>query len=92
MMTFSNFLAYYIYPTSTTLIQDVAQTFASDEGIIVEIKKENKYSSCKYFNCSWISSFSNESECLFFGNEMPVIINNITIIATQRVIYLLYMH
>lgn len=51
-------------------------------GIIVEIKKENKYSSCKYFNCSWVSSYGNESECLFFGDDSPVKFHNIINLAT----------
>ena len=76
-MTFSSFLAYFCAPTSTTTMIEVAVNFAKEDGIIIEIQKENTYSPCKYFDCSWLSVFGNEDERLFFGDDKPVKIHSI---------------
>lgn len=35
------------------------------------------YYSAKYFDCSWLSDYSNEMECLFVGNDKPLYIKSI---------------
>eukprot|EP01084_Bolivina_argentea_P044722 82285_1 len=76
---FDEFLTHFNAPTSTTVDKISAQNFASDGGIILELKNGNtdidvnpiisQYESNqpRYLDVSWISDFGHERELLFFG-------------------------
>jgi len=66
-------------PTSFTLAEAVAVMFASqsDDGIVVEIKNDG-LAVC--LDCRALSDFGAESEMLFLGGRMPVIIVGISTI------------
>eukprot|EP01083_Nonionella_stella_P030425 83403_1 len=62
---FAAMAAHFNSPTSTTSRLEVAQLFARDNGIVVELQPENEHSNVTCFDCSLISRFANEDEKLF---------------------------
>eukprot|EP01083_Nonionella_stella_P244259 850324_1 len=61
-MIFDSFYQSFVLPTSTSAHKEVATLFAED-GLILELKVKSPW--INYFDCSWMSSFSNEDEKLF---------------------------
>ena len=41
---------------------EVATTFSNEDGIILELVKENEFSGLRSFNCAFLSTFGNEDE------------------------------
>eukprot|EP01084_Bolivina_argentea_P086253 155898_1 len=74
-MIFSSLIARFHHPTSTTKQITVAQRFATNNGIIINLER----GACElpYFDCGWISAFGNEDESLFIGGMQPFEITNI---------------
>eukprot|EP01084_Bolivina_argentea_P273198 465300_1 len=68
MMIFKSFTSYYNSPTSTTFQKSVAAIFAAETGAILQLKRCTDVAP-SYFNCCWLSSYSNEDERIFV---MPV--------------------
>ena len=85
-LVFSEFQLRLCCPTSTSYHVEVAINFANDqEGIIVQLN--NAVSGHSYlhgFNCSWLSQFKEESECLFFGGHYRMKVEAVTVMATSR--------
>eukprot|EP01084_Bolivina_argentea_P253043 424946_1 len=64
---FDSFVALFNSPTSTTTKLSVATIFAKDDGIVLELTKQQNFgrSYLRYFNCSYVSCFGYEDERLF---------------------------
>eukprot|EP01084_Bolivina_argentea_P170075 294722_1 len=87
-MVFNSFIAKFNHPTSTTKNIVVATRFATNSGIIIEICA---YRNIPCFECSWISTFANENESLFFGGFSALkIVNIINCVNGQQ--YKMYLH
>ena len=84
---------YFCHSSSKTLNTFSLETkkFAADAdaALGLEIEDDNHlilnfsagcsffYYSANFFDCRWISEFSNESECLFVGHEQPLFLKSI---------------
>eukprot|EP01084_Bolivina_argentea_P134893 237798_1 len=76
-MVFKSTIATFNCPTSTTTEMEVASNF-STKGIILQLTGFYKTGSGGYyFNCNWLSSYSNEQERLFIGGYWPLQFENI---------------
>eukprot|EP01084_Bolivina_argentea_P057622 105265_1 len=66
-------------PTSTTKEILVAQNFSKNTGIILEFDNQSDYSTKKlrFFNVSWLSKYSEESERIFIHGQWPLEISSI---------------
>ena len=73
-MLFDSTFFYMNQPFSTTPIYNVALSFSNKTGIILETKP---FSDAKYFDCCWLSRFSNERELLFVQSNNRITIQNI---------------
>eukprot|EP01084_Bolivina_argentea_P274776 468447_1 len=82
-MIFTSTIARFNHPTSTTTQITVAQTFATNNGIIIKLQRYAA-SSVPYFDCEWFSAFANESEALFIGGYEPLQITNIIHCSTGK--------
>eukprot|EP01083_Nonionella_stella_P268688 908573_1 len=77
-MVFKSTISAFNCPTSTTADLPVATTFASSNGIILQLTSFYKVGSGGYyFNCNWTSAFPNENENLFVGGFWPLSTVNI---------------
>ena len=54
-------------PTSTSKASSVAIRFADTHGIVMRIN--NEHFALRFFDCSYVSTFTEESERLFFGGD-----------------------
>ena len=62
---------------------DHLSTFTGDgDGIIVEFT--NRFKELHGFQCSWISTFSEESEVLFMGGAKQIRIVGVTVMETKK--------
>eukprot|EP01084_Bolivina_argentea_P084674 153091_1 len=59
-------------PISTTTKLEVATIFAKNDGIVVELIDRTTDSIVKYFDCSLVSAFANESERLFIYGILEI--------------------
>ena len=73
-------------PCSTSKARAVAVNFARRYGVLLEVNNDGNYYGPKirHFNCSWISNYAEESECLFLAEKYPVRIVNIATIETGK--------
>eukprot|EP01084_Bolivina_argentea_P132010 232949_1 len=73
LLLFSSFITALNSPTSTTPQLTVAAIFASNNGCILELAKDAPF--LRYFNCNWLSSYTNEDERLFImpTNQLYVV-------------------
>eukprot|EP01084_Bolivina_argentea_P254305 427505_1 len=62
---FNKFIARFNSPTSTTTKLAIATIFARNDGIILEMNKDECGESLRYFNCAFVSCYGFESERLF---------------------------
>eukprot|EP01084_Bolivina_argentea_P278507 475825_1 len=93
-LIFTSFCSKCIGPTSTTAQLSVACIFAKSQGMILEFQNGSTHMSFKYFNCSWVSCFSNEDERLFIFSQWPdnrLIITGLRDMKLQKN-YTCYMH
>ena len=88
-LVFPSFITRFSSPTSLTVQMAVATIFAREKGIILELERGNGF--LKYFNCSWLSCFSNEDERLIFGGRHSVKLTSIRNIPDNHN-YKLYIH
>eukprot|EP01084_Bolivina_argentea_P117670 208931_1 len=64
-------------PLSTSSAYEVAINFANhNKGMIIEFIK-TEYCNKIYFECKWLSDYSNEMECLFLQTNTDLTIGNI---------------
>eukprot|EP01084_Bolivina_argentea_P160440 279389_1 len=68
-MYFPHFIACFYSPTSTTTKIQIAAIFSKNDGLILQLKEYGHLTHLSYFNCSFISCFSNENERLFVGGS-----------------------
>ena len=54
-------------PTSTSKARSVAVRFADTHGIVMQFN--NEHGALRFFDCSYVSAFTEESERLFFGGD-----------------------
>eukprot|EP01084_Bolivina_argentea_P088960 160616_1 len=83
-LIFSEFIANFCTPTSTTSSIVIAANFATvndndSKGMILSLTDYNN-NHVPYFNCSFISKFGHEKEMLFFGGWAPLKLSNISLI------------
>ena len=76
-MIFDGMKPYIHTVLSTTYSQSVAIQFTNNTGLLLEIIPNPIL---KYFDCCWLSKYSNEGELLFIGGFLPM--NFINIINT----------
>lgn len=70
-MAFESYTAYFNQPISTTPNINIAYQFSKGTGIVLTFKKEkNSQNTPKYLDVSWLSSFKNEKEKLFYGESV----------------------
>eukprot|EP01083_Nonionella_stella_P089098 248585_1 len=67
-MYFNKFVTTFCSPTSMTPQISVALCFCGD-GLILELQRCPASRNLKYFDCSYLSCFSNEDERLFIGGD-----------------------
>ena len=67
LMIVSSFGIRLCSPTSTSKARSVAIRFADTEGIVLRFNNEE--GALKFFDCSAVSAFTEESERLFFGGD-----------------------
>eukprot|EP01083_Nonionella_stella_P027538 75905_1 len=72
---FSKFTTFFCQPLSTTTALNVANIFAKGIGIVLALKAATqhlteKHQQAKYLSISWLSSFPNEEEYLFYGQHV----------------------
>eukprot|EP01084_Bolivina_argentea_P112047 199855_1 len=82
VMKFSKFTTYFNQPISTTTKLEAAQLFSQGVGIILVLKSgvnRNNYKEQvpKYLTVSFLSTFPNEDEKLFYGQNVVFNISNI---------------
>ena len=65
-MLFNSTYARFCGPTSTTTAISVAINFGGNNGIILELLNDGNVDTF-FFNCTVLSTFSNEEERLFIG-------------------------
>eukprot|EP01083_Nonionella_stella_P018436 51372_1 len=75
-----------IAPTSTTKQIEVAQRFASENGIIIQLNNNGDMESylLPSWNCSWLSTFSGEDERLWMGGHYRMKIETVRIMTTAK--------
>ena len=80
---FSSLKRDFNIPTSLTTDIAVAQTFATFDGIIMQLKcqwdYESQWNRSKALSVEWISQFPDEKEVLLFGNFNQLVICNIIV-------------
>eukprot|EP01084_Bolivina_argentea_P165820 288000_1 len=79
-MLFNSMECKMFQPFSTTTSWEVAVAFATTDGMVLGINCEPLE---RYFDCRWISDFSNEKESLFISSHAVLTITNIINIPQQ---------
>ena len=74
-MIFDSTAAQIFGPLSTTYDWDVAVSFSNNKGMVLELVPD---AHLKYFDCEWVSPFSDEAELLFIGAFGQIQFLNIT--------------
>ena len=74
-LVFSGFLTFFSSPTSTSTQLPVAAIFANNDGIVLELGKYEDH--VTFFDCTWLSCFSNEDERLFIHGDNYLKIDSI---------------
>eukprot|EP01084_Bolivina_argentea_P284041 486663_1 len=72
-------------PTSTTTVIEIANGFAGDDGIVIQLNNLNNR--LRSFNTSWITNYPSESEFLFCGGFYPIKIESVIIQSTSENLY-----
>eukprot|EP01083_Nonionella_stella_P212648 767718_1 len=72
VMMFERFTAYFNQPVSTTIEYHTALKFSQGQGIVLEFRRGGKNPSLipKYLDVSWLSTFPEEDERLFYGDNI----------------------
>eukprot|EP01083_Nonionella_stella_P147355 464799_1 len=82
VLLFSKFTTYFNSPISTTRDLIIANQFSQGRGIILTLEAatgylSGKHEKAKYVSVSWLSSYPNEDEYLFYGKYVKFKICNI---------------
>eukprot|EP01083_Nonionella_stella_P238569 835889_1 len=82
VLFFTKFTAYFNQPISCTTQLSVANQFSEGKGIILTLRAATEYlndptKKVKFLGVSWLSSFPNEDEKLFYGQYVVFKICNI---------------
>ena len=68
-------------PTSTSKVRVVAQNFAREKGVILSLNNDTMFGTAlRFFNCSWISDYPEESERLWIGGWHPLRIVSVIVV------------
>eukprot|EP01084_Bolivina_argentea_P053826 98764_1 len=80
---FNKFVTSFYGPTSTTKQMEVALIFSDEGGLLLQLQ-QSAYDdrNLKYFDCSLVSTFTNEDERLFCGGAYQIRFKSITLIKT----------
>ena len=70
-------------PTSTSKMVSVAIRFADTQGMVMRFNNDI-YGSVKFFDCSYVSAFTEESERLFFGGDYRIRVESVLVIESCR--------
>ena len=83
--SFNEFECFLCGPTSTSPFDKVVEQFMSDndEGILLELEKENEFSSLKVFNCASLSFYPCEDERLFIFGDKPLKFYNLIMLSPE---------
>ena len=72
-------------PCSTSTVRTVALNFATKQGVILEFENDTDDAMLQnFFDCSWISNYSEESERLWIAGSWPLRIVSIVIVRTAK--------
>eukprot|EP01084_Bolivina_argentea_P000509 954_1 len=73
-------------PTSTSKYKEIAIRFATRNGMIMQLNNTGDWygRNLHFFDCSWISTYSEEEERLFFGGAIRIRVESVTIIETKQ--------
>ena len=69
-------------PTSTSKESSVAIRFANTHGIVLRFNNENIL--LRFFDCSYVSAYTEESERLFFGGDYRTRLESVLVIQTRK--------
>ena len=69
-------------PCSVSKQLSVAIRFSGQEGVILKVNNYDK--GLHFFNCSWISQYKEEEERVFIAGNIPIKIENITMVETGK--------
>ena len=71
-------------PTSTTKDIEVSVNFSGRDGLIVEFSRKTGASKEFNFDCSWLSRYPDENECLFMSGVKRIFVQSVRIIGTAK--------
>eukprot|EP01084_Bolivina_argentea_P088413 159626_1 len=85
VMVFPHFNIRLYSPTSTSTCVEVAERFATDDGIVLQLNNNqprNSFAACSW-NCSWISNYTGEAERLWIGGHLSLRVETIKTMETS---------
>ena len=75
-------------PTSTSKTRVVAQKFAGDGGLLIELNnngdKYDRNTILRCFPCDWASTYSGEDEYLFAGGQYKIKVESVKIMGKDN--------
>eukprot|EP01084_Bolivina_argentea_P259573 438031_1 len=85
-MVFPEFNIKLCGPTSTSKQYEVADRFASDDGVIIQLDNYGYLNSnqLRTFCCSWVSNYGMEDEWLFVGGHRTIKIASVTVVSYKN--------
>eukprot|EP01084_Bolivina_argentea_P226553 382678_1 len=67
-------------PTSTTTQQEIAMRFSGSGGLILQLNNVYPPGNKEvFFDCSWISNFPEEAECIYFGGRYKIEVESVLV-------------
>eukprot|EP01084_Bolivina_argentea_P034419 63689_1 len=86
LFCFKQTITQFKSPLSTSIEPAVAAQFATNDGIILELKYHSSThpATARYFECAPFSDFSYEKECIWLGGIPIIIITNIINMQTNE--------
>ena len=85
VMNLSEFRMGFNAPTSTSKSKEIAWRFAGSGGMVISVGNQKGDSSSQpVFNATWISTFVEEDEYLWFGSIWGVNVEDVVIVASSR--------
>ena len=68
-------------PTSTSKVRSVAIRFADSHGMVMQFNNDRNV---RFFDCSFVSAFTEENERLFFGGDHRTRVESVLLVASCR--------
>ena len=85
-LLFPQMIAKFKGPTSTSSQMEVAAIFSSEKnGIILSLENRPSGVGVEFFNCNFLSAYSNEDESLFIGGRVALQICTIRLLSNENV-------